>query len=642
MSFPKRYESSEIDLTKCYRTTSSRAPDRIARPQLRVLVVEDNPGDLDLVSQYLSETPAVTFAIRSAQTLVQAADVLAVEHVDAVILGLNLPDSRGVSTLLRIKELARGAAIVVVSSHVDDDVRATALDNGADEVFAKSEYRTRLLSLLYVIERSRARAEHRELERVIAAAPDAILVVSLQGEIRYANQAACVLFDREQGDLIGTILDFPLEERATSELTITRDSGASHCEVRVVRIEWWREGALLATLRDVTEQRKLETQVALSDRMVTIGTLAAGIGHEINNPLAAVIANLDLAVLELARPSDGEGTTELLDALRDAREGAERIRQIVRDLKMFSRSEDETRGPVDVHRVLDSTVRMAWNEMRHRARLVKDYGKVALVEASDARLGQVMLNLLVNAAHAIPEGDSDGNEIRIATGLEASGRVVVSISDTGSGIPVDVQARIFTPFFSTKPVGVGTGLGLAISQRIVTSFGGELTFESEVGKGTRFSVVLPAADVEACVVAPVVPMRAAPCQVRGRILVVDDEPAIVHVVRRILETGHDVTGAASASVGLSLLAADGAYDVVLCDLMMPQMTGMDLYGAVRGLGNGIEDRIVFMTGGAFTSSAREFLESVQNRRIEKPFDLQGIRVLVNELVRESRSANVVT
>jgi len=216
--------------------------------------------------------------------------------------------------------------------------------------------------------------------------------------------------------------------------------------------------AIERELRDVTlraERCKLQEQLLVSDRMASVGTLAAGVAHEINNPLAVVLANLEMAtrsVSELAKrmalPDDLE------ESLKDATDCAERIRDIVRDLKIFSRAEDDRRAPVDTRRVLESTLRMAWNEIRHRARLVKLYGAVPPVEANESRLGQVFLNLIVNAAQAIPEGHAEANEIRVATRLGPTGGVVVEIADSGCGMPPEVLRRIFTPFYTTKPVGV--------------------------------------------------------------------------------------------------------------------------------------------------------------------------------------------
>jgi signal transduction histidine kinase len=218
------------------------------------------------------------------------------------------------------------------------------------------------------------------------------------------------------------------------------------------------------------------------------------VAHEINNPLAAVMANIELALRTLdSLPPEVPEVAELTAELRDAHEAAYLVRQIVRDVKLFSRPGDERAGPVDVRQVLDGAARMAWNEIRHRARLVKDYGQVPPVWATEARLGQVFLNLLINAAHSLPVGRADSNRIAIITRTDGQGRAVVEIVDTGSGILPENLPRLFTPFFSTKPIGTGSGLGLAICRRIVRELSGEIEVRSQAGKGTTVSVTIPAA-----------------------------------------------------------------------------------------------------------------------------------------------------
>jgi nitrogen-specific signal transduction histidine kinase/CheY-like chemotaxis protein len=385
-----------------------------------------------------------------------------------------------------------------------------------------------------------------------------------------------------------------------------------------------------ATFRDISAQKNLEAQLAFSDRMVSIGTLAAGVAHEINNPLASLVGNLELARERLAG-LPGDVREELAVGLADAQEAAERVTRIVRDLKSFSRAEDERLGSVDLHQAVDSALRIASNEIRHRARLVEDFGGSFHVHANEARLGQVLVNLLMNAVQAIPEGHHDANEIRVATRADSTGGVTLSVSDTGCGMPPEVQRRLFTAFFTTKPIGVGTGLGLAISQRIVVAFGGRITFESAVGKGSRFVVTLrsaqPADKTAASNHPPAVEIRR-----RGKVLVIDDEPGILRMVTRILASEHDVTATSDATEGLRLICGGGAYDVILCDLMMPQLSGVDLYEQVRRERPGHEARMVFMTGGAFTDKTRDFLDVIANRKLSKPFSAREVRALLSELV----------
>ncbi len=383
-------------------------------------------------------------------------------------------------------------------------------------------------------------------------------------------------------------------------------------------------------LRDAAlriERTKMQNQLLIADRMASVGTLAAGVAHEINNPLAALIANLDFATQDLI----AQQKHELLPPLQDAQECAERIRLIVRDLKVFSRSDEEARGPVDVQRVLESSLRMAWNEIRHRARLVKDYGDVPPVDGNEARLGQVFLNLIVNATQSIEEGAAEDNEIRIVTRRGADGGVVVEVRDTGCGIPESALPRIFDPFFSTKPIGVGTGLGLAICHRIITALGGQITLETRVGVGTVFRTSLPASvsDQARTLTAPAASVPGG----KARVLVVDDEPLMGSAIRRALSSEHDVVVVKGAREALGLLSSGERYDAILCDLMMPEMTGMDLHAELVRTGSSLAGRMIFMTGGAFTARAREFLDEVSNPRLDKPLDFKAVKATLRALVR---------
>ncbi|HSN15493.1 MAG TPA: ATP-binding protein, partial [Anaeromyxobacteraceae bacterium] len=261
---------------------------------------------------------------------------------------------------------------------------------------------------------------------------------------------------------------------------------------------------VVGTCADVTERRRMLGRLQMADRLASVGTLAAGVAHEINNPLAYVLGNvqhslesLDDLRRALAR---GEGvpeeiarvTEESVAALRDAATGAERVRDIVRDLKVFSRASSEERHPTSLVRVLQSAGNLAGPEIRHRARFHLEVGELPPVMANESRLSQVFLNLLVNAAQAIPAGRPEENSIEVTGRTGADGRVVVEVRDTGCGIPLADQKRIFDPFFTTKPAGVGTGLGLAICHGIVTGLGGEIDVESAPGAGSTFRVVLPA------------------------------------------------------------------------------------------------------------------------------------------------------
>ena len=404
-----------------------------------------------------------------------------------------------------------------------------------------------------------------------------------------------------------------------------RRRDGSHAEV-IVRATAIRDaaGALqysIGVVEDVSEKKRIEAQLLLAARMASVGTLAAGVAHEINNPLAFILANLDFSLQELA----GAGaSSEVVSALREARDGGIRVREIVRDLKTFSRGYEDAKDPVDVRRVLQSALALAANELRHRAQLEIALSPAPPVLASEHRLGQVFLNLLINAAQAIPEGRAGEHRIRAATGAAADGRALVEIADTGSGIPPDVLPRIFDPFFTTKPVGVGTGLGLAICHSIVAALGGEITVETQVGRGTAFRVLLPSAEPRPAAQTELALSPAPPR--RARILVVDDEPLVGRAVQRILAP-HEVVACASGAAALAELSS-GPFDVVLCDLMMPEMTGIELHARLAAEAPEVARRIVFLTGGAFTTGAREFLAQVPNACLEKPFDPAALRAAV--------------
>jgi signal transduction histidine kinase len=260
------------------------------------------------------------------------------------------------------------------------------------------------------------------------------------------------------------------------------------------------EAQLRASLAELKEA---QARLQIADRMASMGMLAAGVAHEINNPLAFVVANLDFAREDLralrAGPPNQEQLEKRLDAisfaLSEAQEGASRVRNIVLDLKTFSHPDAEFRGPVDLCRVVDSAVNLARGEIRDSAEIVRRFHPVPPVVGNEARLSQLFLNLVVNAAQAILGRDvaPAKHEIRLTIERAADGRVMAEIADTGVGIPPEHLARIFDPFFTTKPIGMGTGLGLSICHGIARSLGGDITVASTVGAGSAFRVWLPVA-----------------------------------------------------------------------------------------------------------------------------------------------------
>jgi CheY-like chemotaxis protein len=318
-----------------------------------------------------------------------------------------------------------------------------------------------------------------------------------------------------------------------------------------------------------------------------------------------------------------------LDRLHEARHGTERVSTIVRDLRAFARTDQESTTSVDLRRVLGSALRVASAQIDGVARVVEHYEPAPTVQGNAARLEQVFLNLLINAAQSFSSSPSPDNEIRVVVRSQGQ-RVISEISDNGAGIDPELLSRVFDPFFTTKP-GVGTGLGLPICHSIVTRLGGEIDVDSAVGRGTTFRVSLPARPRTRPEHLPT-PQPERVAARRARVLVVDDELPLASMLSRVLSDEHEVIIATSARDALDELTQKN-FDVVLCDLLMPVMSGMDLYRELKERLPGTEQRMVFMTGGAFTPRAAEFLTTVPNPRLEKPFDLNQVRQLVRKLSR---------
>jgi PAS domain S-box-containing protein len=515
-----------------------------------------------------------------------------------------------------------------------------------------------------------------EWQRTFDATNDAIWILDKNQRVLRSNKIAERFFHRPYQNMVGR----PCWEivhgtqQPTPRCPVTKMRRSLHRETEEMQIgpAWLRitvdpildaagefAGAV-HIVTDITEHRQLQASVAQSDRLASMGMLAAGVAHEINNPLSYVLYNLEtlaedvptlggvitrcLSALaehldEAAVAKVVAGAAELLqpgmleDVARCAQEalgGARRIREISRGLGTFSRVESVEKSAVNLKHAIESAASMAQNEIKYRAQLVKSYAEVPSIWGSEGKLSQVFLNLLINAAHATEEGHVDGNQIGVRTWAEGHD-VFAEVTDTGKGIPPENLKRIFEPFFTTKPAGVGSGLGLAICKSIVSEFGGDIQVESEVGKGTRFVIRLPA-HLPRGTSAPVVSAKALPSTVRGRILVVDDEESIRKMLQRLLGREHEVLTAASGDEARGLFENDRAFDVVLCDLMMPKVSGMELHEWVIARDPALAARMVFMTGGGFTSKASDFLARITNVRIEKPVPLTELKRLVSELI----------
>jgi PAS domain S-box-containing protein len=626
---------------------------------VNALLIGLHDGRVDAVRSVLGDGVVI------APTLASALESLG---ADPAVIVLEQPaDSNLLAACRAIRRASNDDSILLVLVGEDHQAIEGLLDAGANDFFVASfgeiAFRARLRVALHAARlgalRRQAATDH---DKFFQIALDHLCVAGFDGFFKRVSPSWTTTFGWTADELCAKpLLDFvhPDDVAATAAARVWVLDGESLiaftnryvCRDGTYRSLEWRsvsdsaQRLVYATARDVTDQlateelqSRIQHQLLLADRMASVGTLAAGVAHEINNPLSNVSANLDMVIEELRGLAAGSARLRDVEAMaRDARQGAERIRKIVRGLKTFARAEEERPTVVDVRDVLELSISMALYAIRHRAQLVRSYGETPPVTADDARLGQVFINLLINAAQAIPEGDVNFNEIRIATSTDASGRAVVEVIDSGSGIPASALGRIFDPFFTTKAVGIGTGLGLSICHNIVTGMGGDITVQSVVGKGTTFRVTLPPASTAPQPIAEPAPSSTQPIPLhRASVLVVDDEPMVGTTLGRVLRE-HDVTVLTRAQDALELIRSGRHFDVILSDLMMPEMSGMELFDELSRFHPESAKNVVFISGGAFTTAANAFLDAVPNERLEKPFDSKRVRALVSRFVKKPTS-----
>ncbi|BDG09569.1 ATP-binding protein [Anaeromyxobacter paludicola] len=518
---------------------------------------------------------------------------------------------------------------------------------GLAEGSHRKSYYPELQQRLSELERFRALLDHSTEAIFLAEVPG--------GALLDVNGSACQQLGLPREALLGGALEARLapahrerlrallaredagEVRETLAAALTRADGSrfpAELGVTLVRLEGHAVAVIVA--RDVTERQQMQARLALADRLVSLGTVAAGVAHEVNNPLSYVLGNLEYveskleeiraiagaAVAGAVRPRLDECLADAQAALGDVRAGADRVQRIVRDLKVFSRAEADECEPVDLRPLLDIAASMTANDIRHRARLEKRYQEIPLVRANDGRLTQLFINLLVNAAQAIPDGAAERNEIRISTWTER-GDAMVEVRDTGCGIAPEHLPRIFDPFFTTKPAGLGTGLGLAICHGIVTALGGSLEVESAPGAGTRMRLRLPPSRREAPGGLAAGPGGAAEAR-RLRVLVIDDDPLCLKAVERMVAQAHEVRPCSRARAGLERLEAGERFDAILCDLMMPDLGGVDFHEKLAARFPDQAARMVVLTGGAFSERGQAFLREGRVPFLEKPFSAAAL------------------
>lgn len=644
-----------------------------------ILVVEDERPIADSIRRTLTR---LGYTVPEAATTGQDAIRRTEEfRPQLVLMDLKLKGAMdGVAAATEIN--ARfGIPIVYLTSHGDDIILARATASTPHGYLTKpfTELALRASIEIALCKHElgcKLRLRERWFETTLRSIGDAVITTNPEGTITFMNLVAETLTGYGPGSALGKKIDevFRLVDPSGARVdnpiwvsltkavkiqiplntSLITESGRSvPIDDSISPILDDEDNVIGAVIvfRDVTDRKKLEQRLAQTERLASIGTMVAGMGHEINNPLSYAIGNVAFSREELKdvleklraskealadRPTVDWGIARLNEialALDDASDGNERVRRIVDDLRKFARADSGPLETFDLSDVIEAAVKMTASTVRHHARLHVEYGMTPLVEGHAGQLTQVFTNLIVNAAQAIGEGRAEENEIRIKTMTDAGGRAVVEVRDTGPGIPPAILPRIFDAFFTTKSVGRGTGLGLAICHNLITSWGGEITAESVPGQGATFRVALPPAPSGSGPQKAATRASAPPSRRRGKVLVIDDEQAIAETIARMLRSQHEVVVETDARRALARIARGESYDVIFCDLMMPNLSGMDVHKALASSSPETAKRIVFMTGGAFSARSQAFLNGVANISVDKPFTMESIRTIANDYVK---------
>ncbi|HSB53313.1 MAG TPA: ATP-binding protein, partial [Gemmatimonadales bacterium] len=491
------------------------------------------------------------------------------------------------------------------------------------------------------------RESEERYRRLFSAATDAIVTLDRQGMITSFNEAAEALWNVRAAEVVGNrwdkVLSFESPVMVAEQIAraLTGESGsfeawirrhdAERCVVAMSFSPLVEDGsttAVLGIVRDVSEQRRVQSQLLQAEKMSAIGQLVGGMAHEINNPLASILVNMELLLSEAKDPSQ-------LETLTAIKTETDRAAQIVRNLLTYVRGQGSARTVLDLRDAVRGAVALRRNQLLNSQISVEVHlpAEPVLVSGNKVNLQQVLMNLLMNAEQAIRAHRGRGSLwVRLVVN---DGLGVITVDDDGPGIPPEMLSRIFDPFYTTKPEGEGTGLGLSVTAGIVADHHGRISAAERPGGGARFTVELPLHEGGPRVIPeePVRPILApSDAAQRGRILLLDDEPDIRRSVSRFLiKTGWQVDLADSGEEGLRLLG-QGEYAVVLCDLRMPGMSGHEFYRRLQAQGSPAVDHLVFMTGDVLSPEASRFLQEAARPVLSKPFTLNDLTEVLGQVV----------
>jgi two-component system, cell cycle sensor histidine kinase and response regulator CckA len=550
----------------------------------RLLLVEDNPADADIASEHLSNVSTWRFEIIYVTRLQEAIKVLRQEPIDVVVLDLNLPDSTGIETLRRLRAVRDDIACFVFSGLASEELRYAALREGAQGFIEKSHHPARMLaqSILSAIERQRSQQQQRQLQKLLSADPDAVIVVETNGTVRFVNEAALALFGQNREDFVGEHLGFSISEGQLSEVEVLRGGARRTAEVRVVDLEWEGQPAFLAVLRDITEQKKLAEQLRLAQKMEAIGQLAGGIAHDFNNILTVICGHIDFVRADL--PPDHSVQKDLANIER----AAGRATEIVRQILTFSRQQKAERKVIALLPIVQEASRFLKATLAANIDIhVRFDPELPAVLADATQIYQILMNLGTNATHAMQErgGILELHLTSVALGAEAAtlapelrpGQYIcLAVSDTGHGMNNETLQHIFDPFFTTKALGEGTGLGLSVVHGIVKEHDGAISVASEPDTGTIFNLYFPAIGSSPSNLQSTTTQ--APYGQHETILYVDDEEALVSLVTQLLgRYSYRVSGFCQPEAALrAFLANPKRFAAAIVDHSMPGIDGPEM------------------------------------------------------------------
>ncbi|MCB1217852.1 response regulator [bacterium] len=608
------------------------------REHYRVLLLEDNPGDSLLVHERLEDARDHSFEVLTAETLDSALDILGNEEIDVMITDLNVPDSSGMATLRAIRKRRQDMPILVLTGTEDELLRREAFAEGVQDFIAKGELPARLLgrSLLYALERYHAQERQRQILKLVSSNPDAVLVVDAAGIVQFVNEAASELFGRTQEDFVGELISFSISEGESTELTIISRGERRIAEMRVVHIYWMGRPAYAASLRDITEQRRMAEQLQQSQKMDAIGRLAGGVAHDFNNLLSVINGYTDL-LLDPSTPAEDSG-----ELLLEIRKAGQRAAELTRQLLAFSRKSIIRPKSLNLNHVITELERLL-------SRLIGEDINLTTICAPDlgctladpSQIEQVIMNLVVNARDAMPTGGNltiETHNVLLEEGIfdadqeiQPGHYVQLVISDDGNGMDPETRQHIFEPFFTTKGIGEGTGLGLAMSYGIIRQSGGHISVYTEHGHGTTFRIYLPRTDTLEDTDDPAEKFSRIPTG-EETILLVEDEPGVRRFCRIVLESkGYTVLEAHSAQMALELAGEhERQISLLLTDVIMPQRSGRQLTEDLLLRRPGM--KVLYMSGYTDDAVVRHGILRTDVEFLQKPFTASALASTVRRIL----------